>query len=476
MHIRHPAIIGAFILVFLTLMLNKLRPFTRESGALMQLSIPIILTQIATQAMGFVDTTMAGQVSPADLAAIALGTSLWIPVLLLLRGIIMALTPVVAYHRGARDFRSVSVEFFQMVWLALIASVILIAYLVSAKPILEWIGVASEIIPIGSDYAFALAFGVPGIALFYTLNGFCEGMNNTKVPMIISVIGLLVNIPVNYVLIYGKFGFPEMGAVGCGWATSLVYWMMSGMLYSYIRAHHHYKTIINFSDAEPKAKEMFHLLKLGLPIGMNIAVCGSIFAVIALMIGRIGAENVAAAQIALNISSMTYVIPMSISFGITIRVGHALGEKNEMSAIERSKIGILVAAMISLLSVATFLLFPDWIIRLYTTDPAISATAATLLVFTAMYQFSDALQTSANGALRGYKDTKIPMFLAIASYWGLALPMGMVLGLTDYVVPAMGETGFWVGILTGLTVAAGLMLLRLRYINKNRDIEALSAT
>lgn len=173
----------------------------------MHLSVPIILTQIATQAMGFVDTTMAGQVSPADLAAIALGTSLWIPVLLLLRGVIMALTPVVAYHRGARDFQSISVEFFQMVWIALIASVLLIAYLVSAKPILEWIGVAAEIIPIGSDYAFALAFGVPGIALFYTLNGFCEGMNNTKVPMIISVVGLLINIPVNYVLIYGKFGF-----------------------------------------------------------------------------------------------------------------------------------------------------------------------------------------------------------------------------------------------------------------------------
>ncbi|MFA0310128.1 MATE family efflux transporter [Vibrio splendidus] len=451
-------------------MLTKFRPFTRESGALMHLSVPIILTQIATQAMGFVDTTMAGQVSPADLAAIALGTSLWIPVLLLLRGVIMALTPVVAYHRGARDFQSISVEFFQMVWLALIASVLLIAYLVSAKPILEWIGVAAEIIPIGSDYAFALAFGVPGIALFYTLNGFCEGMNNTKVPMIISVVGLLVNIPVNYVLIYGKFGFPEMGAVGCGWATSLVYWLMSGMLYSYIKGHHHYKTIINFSDAKPKAIEMLHLLRLGLPIGMNIAVCGSIFAVIALMIGRIGAENVAAAQIALNISSLTYVIPMSISFGITIRVGHALGEKDELGAIERSKVGILVAALISLLSVAMFLLFPEWIIRLYTTDPAISATAAVLLTFTAMYQFSDALQTSANGALRGYKDTKIPMILAIASYWGLALPLGMVLGLTDHIVPAMGEEGFWIGILTGLSVSATLMLIRLRYVIKKRGL------
>ncbi|RJX67147.1 MATE family efflux transporter [Vibrio sinensis] len=449
--------------------------FTRESGALMHLSVPIILTQIATQAMGFVDTTMAGQVSPADLAAIALGASLWIPVLLLLRGVIMALTPVVAFHRGAQDFESISVEFFQMVWLALISSVLLIIYLVSAKPILEWIGVASEIIPIASDYAFALAFGVPGIALFYTLNGFCEGMNNTKVAMIISVIGLLVNIPVNYVLIYGKFGFPELGAVGCGWATSLVYWMMSGLLYSYIKGHHHYKTIIRFSDAKPRAKEMVHLLKLGLPIGMNIAVCGSIFAVIALLIGRIGAENVAAAQIALNISSMTYVIPMSISFGITIRVGHALGAKDELGAIERSKIGILIAALISLVSVAIFLLFPEWIIRLYTTDPAISATAATLLALTAMYQFSDALQTSANGALRGYKDTKIPMFLAIASYWGLALPLGVVLGLTDHLVPAMGEKGFWVGILTGLTVAALLMLMRLRYVVKRRTSFVLNS-
>ncbi|MGR5095269.1 MATE family efflux transporter [Vibrio maritimus] len=443
--------------------------FSKESGALMHLSVPIILTQLATQAMGFVDTTMAGQVSAADLAAIALGASLWIPVLLLLRGVIMALTPVVAFHRGARDFDSISVDFFQMVWLALTSSALLIAYLVSAKPILEWIGVASEIIPIASDYAYALAFGVPGIALFYTLNGFCEGMNNTKAPMIISVIGLLVNIPVNYVLIYGKFGFPELGAVGCGWATSLVYWLMSGLLYSYIKGHHHYKTIIRFNDIKPRLKAIVNLLRLGLPIGMNIAVCGSIFAVIALLIGRIGAENVAAAQIALNISSMTYVIPMSISFGITIRVGHALGAKDELGAIERSKIGILVAALLSLCSVAMFLLFPDWIIRLYTTDPAVSATAATLLVFTAMYQFSDALQTSANGALRGYKDTKVPMILAIASYWGLALPLGVVLGLTDHIVPAMGEKGFWVGILTGLTVAAALMLLRLRSVIKRRD-------
>ena len=442
--------------------------FTRESGSLLNLSIPIILTQLATQAMGFVDTTMAGQVSAADLAAIALGTSLWLPVSLLLRGIIMALTPVVAFHRGANELDKVRIEFIQMIWVAALVSSLLIVYLSQGGNILSAIGVAPEIIPIAGDYVLALAFGVPGIALFYTLNGFCEGMNNTRAPMLVSVIGLLLNIPINYVLIYGKFGFPALGAVGCGWATSIVYWVMSALLYSYIKGHHHYKTIIHFADIKPRLQECLRLLKLGVPIGMNIAVCGSIFAVIALLIGRIGAENVAAAQIALNISSMTYMIPMSLSFGITIRVGHALGAQNTQGAKERSLIGIVVAGLLSLISVSFFLLFPDWIIRLYTNDPVISATAATLLIYTAVYQFSDALQTSANGALRGYKDTKVPMILAITAYWGLALPLGMVMGLTDKVVPAMGETGFWVGIVTGLTVAALFMLLRLRYVIRSK--------
>lgn len=446
--------------------------FFKESSALLHLSIPIILTQLATQAMGFVDTTMAGQVSAADLAAIALGASLWVPVSLLLRGIIMALTPVVAFHRGAQKLHRIRIEFIQMLWVAALVSAILIVYLLLGEALLNAIGVAAEIIPITGDYVVALAIGVPGIAFFYTLNGFCEGMNNTRAPMLVSVIGLLINIPVNYVLIYGKLGFPAMGAVGCGWATSLVYWLMSAMLWSYIRYHHHYKNILHFVDIKPRLKEIRHLLSLGVPIGMNIAVCGSIFAVIALLIGRIGAENVAAAQIALNISSMTYMVPMSLSFGITIRVGHSLGAKLERDARERSLYGIITAGLLSLVSVAMFLLFPEQIVRLYTSDPAVSATAMSLLMFTAIYQFSDALQTSANGALRGYKDTKVPMILAIASYWGLALPMGVILGITDIAGPAMGEQGFWIGIVTGLTVAAIAMLIRLALVIRRRDLSS----
>lgn len=435
--------------------------FFKESGALLRLSIPIIMMQLATQSMSFVDTTMAGRVSAEDLAAIALGTSLWVPASLLLRGIIMALTPVVAFHRGAQALDKIRIAFIQMLWLSVLVSAHISGYLLQGEAILLGLGVAPEIIPIASDYVTALAVGVPGIAFFYTLNGFCEGMNNTRAPMLISVIGLLVNIPVNYILIYGKFGMPALGAVGCGWATSFVYWLMSALLLSYIKSHHHYKTILHFKALKPIWQEVKQLLKLGLPIGLNIAVCGSIFAVIALLIGRIGAENVAAAQIALNISSMTYMIPMSLSFGITIRVGYALGEQKKDIASHRSLVGVITAGLLSLISVGFFLLFPELIVRMYTSDPVVSTTAASLLVLTAIYQFSDALQTSANGALRGYKDTKTPMILAVLAYWGLALPLGMVLGLSDEIVPAMGEKGFWFGIITGLTVAAIAMLIRL---------------
>jgi len=435
--------------------------FFKESGALLRLSIPIIMMQLATQSMSFVDTTMAGRVSAEDLAAIALGTSLWVPASLLLRGIIMALTPVVAFHRGAQALDKIRIAFIQMLWLSVLVSALISGYLLQGEAILLGLGVAPEIIPIASDYVTALAVGVPGIAFFYTLNGFCEGMNNTRAPMLISVIGLLVNIPVNYILIYGKFGMPALGAVGCGWATSFVYWLMSALLLSYIKSHHHYKTILHFKALKPIWQEVKQLLKLGLPIGLNIAVCGSIFAVIALLIGRIGAENVAAAQIALNISSMTYMIPMSLSFGITIRVGYALGEQKKDIASHCSLVGVITAGLLSLISVGFFLLFPELIVRMYTSDPVVSTTAASLLVLTAIYQFSDALQTSANGALRGYKDTKTPMILAVLAYWGLALPLGMVLGLSDEIVPAMGEKGFWFGIITGLTVAAIAMLIRL---------------
>ncbi|MET4695600.1 MATE family efflux transporter [Endozoicomonas lisbonensis] len=435
--------------------------FLNESRALLRLSLPIIITQLATSAMGFVDTSMAGQASARDLAAIAVGTSLWLPASLLLRGILMMLTPVTAHHRGADNQTGISVDIGQTIWIALLSALVLIAYLSQSENILTFMNVDPEVIPIGVGYLKALAIGVPGIALFYTFNSFLEGMGDTRAPMVMSLLGLLVNIPVNYLLIYGKLGLPELGAVGCGWATGLVYWLMSLMMILYITARHRYKVYVVPQNMMPRMKRMFELFKLGLPIGINIFVCGSIFAVIALLIGKLGANNIASAQIALNFSSMTYMIPMSLSFGITIRVGHALGQNNTAEARLRSISGILLAGMVAMVSSSALLLFPDQIIGLYTSEPEIVEMAVALLTFTAVYQFSDAIQAAANGALRGYKDTRTPMLLACIAYWGIALPLGYTAAMTDLLMPAMGVRGFWVGIVTGLTLSAGFMVVRL---------------
>lgn len=428
-----------------------------------------MITQLATQAMGFADTAMAGRVSPIDLAAIALGSSLWIPVLLLLRGLIMALTPITAFHHGAKNHEQIAIELVQMLWIVLASSIVLIIYLNVGESILTAVNVAPEVIPIASDYAIALTYGVPGIALFYTLNAFCEGMNNTKAPMVISIVGLFINLPINYILIYGKLGLPALGAVGSGFATSIVYWLMSLMLFTYIKQHQDYKHLLTLTELRPRLDRIGAMLKLGLPIGINIAICGSVFAVIALLIGRLGAANIAAAQIALSISSMSYVIPMSISFGITIRVGYALGRGDEAAAILKTKIGIINAALISLFASSAFIFFPELITSIYTKDPLIAATASTLLWYTALYQMSDALQTAIGGALRGYKDTKVPMFLACFTYWGIALPLGVILSMTDIIIPARGESGFWIAIITGLSANAILMFIRLLYVIKQRN-------
>ncbi|UYM14946.1 MATE family efflux transporter [Endozoicomonas euniceicola] len=435
--------------------------FLNESRALLRLSFPIIITQLAISAMGFVDTSMAGQASARDLAAIAVGTSLWLPASLLLRGTLMMLTPVTAHHRGAKNQTGLSVDFGQTLWIALLSALVLMAYLDQSENILTFMNVDPEVVPVGVGYLWALAVGVPGIALFYTFNGFLEGMGDTRAPMVMSLLGLLVNIPVNYVLIYGKLGLPELGAVGCGWATGIVYWLMSLMMTLYITTRHRYKVYVVPQLMVPRSKRMFELFKLGLPIGINVFVCGSIFAVIALLIGKLGANHIASAQIALNFSSMTYMIPMSLSFGITIRVGHALGQNNTTEARLRSISGVLLAGMIAMVSSSALLLFPDQIIGLYTNEPEIVEMAAALLVFTAIYQFSDAIQAAANGALRGYKDTRTPMLLACIAYWGIALPLGYTAAMTDLLIPAMGVRGFWVGIVSGLTLSAGFMVIRL---------------
>ncbi len=443
--------------------------FVKESRQLLGLSLPIIISQLSIQGMSFVDTTMAGQASALDLAGIAVAGSLWFPICLLVRGILMALTPVISQHRGANTLQAIGGEFGQAMWIALGSLLVLLLYMHNAPSLLVFMSVDPEMLPVANGYMNALMYGAPAIILYYTLNGFCEGMANTRVPMMIAITGLLLNVPINYVLIYGKLGFPALGGAGCGWATTIVYWIMSLMMLVYLKRHSLYRTLLPAKlFTRPVPSRLSELLRIGVPIGINIFFESSLFAIFSLLMGTLGTISVASHQIALNVSSLTYMVPLSLSFGITIRVGHALGGGNHHNVSLRIASGMAISVIWAALAIAGILLFPEQIIRLYTKDPAVIAGTALLLPFAAIFQISDAIQAAANGALRGFKDTRAPMIMASVAYWLIALPLGYTLGLTDKVVTAMGPAGFWIGLDSGLTCAAVFLSVRLWKIIKRQ--------
>ncbi|WP_257287247.1 MATE family efflux transporter, partial [Endozoicomonas sp. SESOKO2] len=221
--------------------------YSRELRELIYLSAPILGAQLATTGMGFVDTSMAGQYSAQDLAAVAIGSSIWVPIYLLIRGILMATTPTVAHLFGAQKVDLIASPVRQAMWLSLALSVVGMVLMMNPMPLLNVLEINAEMAAKTEAYLEALAWGVPGICLYQTMVSYCEGRAITKPAMLISFVGLLINIPVNYVLIYGKFGFPEMGSVGCGYATAICFWIMCLLMFCYTRFNQKH-TEVNLFD------------------------------------------------------------------------------------------------------------------------------------------------------------------------------------------------------------------------------------
>ncbi len=441
-----------------------------ELKALIILSAPLIAAHFSQCAMGFVDTVMAGRVSSVDLAAVAMGSSIWFSVFLFMLGILMAVTPSVAQLHGAGKGKEIGHHVRQALLLALALSVALIAILRNAAPLLSFMEVDAAAAPLTVAYLKALSWGVPAIAVFFVLRHFSEALSCTKPSMIVAFVGLAFNIAANYILIYGKLGFPAMGGVGCGWASALTMWVMClGMIVIVLRGKIFAPARLTKGGFRPDVNELGRILRLGLPIGCALFVEASIFGVIALLIGSLGADVVAAHQIALNFASLVFMVPLSVSTAISVRVGHAIGRQSPRDARRSSAVGIVLTAFLALFSAAFTLLFPGVIASIYTDNADVAAAAAALLVLAALFQVSDAVQVSTAGALRGYKDTRVPMYLLIFAYWAVGLPLGYTLGLTSLWGEPMGAAGFWIGLIAGLTAAAVLLSWRLRVLTRRFD-------
>ncbi|MDM8349846.1 MATE family efflux transporter [Pseudomonas sp. sp1636] len=441
---------------------SRLQRVRTELRSLLVLATPIIIAQLAHTAMGFVDTLMAGRVGPRDLAAVALGNSIWVPVFLLMTGILLATTSKVAQRFGAGQQAAIGPLVRQALWLALAVGGAAAILLWNAEIVLQLMNIEPSLIEPSMGYLRAVACGFPAVALYHVLRCFSDGLSHTRPSMVLGVLGLLLNIPANYIFIYGKFGLPAMGGVGCGWATALVMiFMLLGMLW-WVKWAPFYKPSQLFNRFEwPQWAVIRRLLEIGVPIGIAVFAEVSIFSVIALLIGGLGASVVAGHQIALNFTSMVFMIPYSLGMAATVRVGQMLGRGDPRQARFAAGVSMATALGYACLSASLMLLLREQIAQIYTADPTVIALASGLIVYAALFQFSDAIQVTAAGALRGYQDTRITMLLTLFAYWGIGLPVGYALGLSSLFGEPSGPRGLWQGLIVGLTCAAIMLATRL---------------
>jgi len=448
---------------------TRLQRMRTELRTLLALALPIIVAQLAYTSIGFVDTVMSGRFSARDLAAVALGNSIWVPVFLLMTGILLATTPKVAQRFGAGQHGEIGPLVRQALWLALAVGCLAGTLLWNAEFVLRLMKVDPNLIEPAMGYLHGVALGFPCVALFHVLRCYSDGLGRTRPAMVVGLLGLLVNIPLNYVLIYGKLGLPPLGRVGCGWATAMgMLFLELGMLWWIRRAPAYTATSALQRFDWPDWTLIKRLLGIGLPIGIAVFAESSIFAVIALLIGGLGATVVAGHQIALNFASLVFMIPYSIGMAATVRVGQALGREQPREARFAAGVSIATALAYACVSATCMLLMLEPIARIYSSAPEVIEVAVALIVYAALFQFSDAIQVTAAGALRGYQDTRATMILTLFAYWGIGLPVGYLLGLTDLLGAASGPAGLWQGLIVGLTCAALMLTLRLKSSARRR--------
>lgn len=441
----------------------------REARSLILLGGPVIGTQLAQISMHFVDTLMAGWLGPKSLAAISIGGCLWMPIVIFGMGILMAVSPTVAHCFGAGQNEEIGGHVHQGLWLSLIVAIWSLILVHSCHPILDFMGVEPEIIPTAVGYLRAVAWGLPASCAFIVLKGFSEAVSMTRPLLFISLTGVVANIVGNYAFMYGHFGMPRLGAVGTGVSTAIVMWVELICAILWIVYFPYYRPFAVFRKFElPDWREAFKLFRLGAPIGVSLFMEGGLFSAVALMLGRMGANAVSGHQIAINVASVTFMVPLGIAVAITVRVGQALGRGDPRGARRSAAVGATLAVSFMTLTALAMAVLPRQIAAIYTDDANVTEIAVSLLAMAAIFQIFDGLQVAGAGALRGLKDTTAPMFITAFSYWGLGVPIGYYLGITR----GLGPQGVWMGPIGGLLFAAVLLNIRFYRVMSRRIRQA----
>ena len=418
-------------------------------------------TQFFIMATGFLDTAMAGHYDSTHLAGVALGSNVLWPIFMLLTGCTMSVTPIIAQLVGGGRTRRVGIVLRQGLLIGLAASAIAIVLVLNAHPVFAWFGVDPAAADIATRYLKAAAFGLPAVMCYIVLRYGSEGLGHTLGPMVIAGLVLLPNAVLNYAFIYGRFGAPELGGEGCGWATAIVMWFELAAMVVLARFRYFRVTGLWHRFEPPNAREIKRILKIGIPIGLSSFVGMALFAIVGFLVGSLGVVPLAAHSVAGHINWATFVIPMSLGSAAGIRIGFYVGAGEFARAARVARVAFAISLSYAVAVSIVLVVFRHNAVSVYSGDAEVVGLAAKLILLVAVYQVFDDTQGTMAGALRGYKDTRAPMIYSLLGYWGLALPLGMALGSGWWGLPNMGVFGFWIALSVGLAAVAVAMGVRL---------------
>jgi MATE family multidrug resistance protein len=375
----------------------------------------------------------------------------------------MSMSPLAAHAYGAGRDLEVGRRFRQGVWLALMLAVPLVGCLACVVPVLFWFGTDAEAIPHAASYVYAMCFGMPAMLVYLAHRYTSEGIGWTRPVMYTAIVGLATNVAGNWIFTRGSFGLSPMGSAGCGIATALACWAMLGTMHVYLRRHEIYRRFALFGRLDrPDPPMLREILGLGLPIAGSVVSEGALFVVAALLMSTLGTAIVAAHQIANSYASLMFMIPLSLHSATTIHVGHQLGRGDRTAGRNAGWSGIAMCGVVMAASSIIVLFARDSIAGIFTTDPAVRALAVWLLLFVAVFQVSDGLQVGAAGALRGFKDARVPMALNFTAYWLIGFPAAWWYGIHE----GIGPSGIWAGLIAGLAACAVLLIWRYARISR----------
>jgi MATE family multidrug resistance protein len=435
-----------------------------EAFNTIRLAIPIIIGELAQMALHIIDAAMVGAINYKQLAASALViNSMNIPFVIGI-GMTISVSQMVSLSHGRRDAQQVSHYFFNGFLLCALTAVMISALLLLGTPLLKHLGQDPEVVTLALPFMRLMGLSIIPMLLFMTLKQFTDGLEFTKTAMMLSLAGMPINIFLNWLLIYGNWGFPRLELLGAGWATLITRSILFLVLAVIILNHRTFRKYIAVRSTQWyfKRRTLRELLHIGIPSSLQIGMEAGAFAVSGILIGTIGAVAQASHQIALSCASFTFMVSMGLAQAGSIRVSNAFGRKDPQKIAEIGKSTLITALIYGTFCAIMFAVFRDQLPKIFNKNEQVVSLASLLLLFAAVFQISDSTQAIGAGLLRGIKDVRVPTYLVAIAYWVVGLPVGYLLAFKL----GMGAKGMWLGLIAGLTLASLFLMGRFLKMSK----------